>query len=99
MVKRLNCWEYKEGGKEFKILYCANAAAAYDGNIPYIMANCLTQRQFALFNNYLPLFLTLATFFCGCYLDTTNVIKCNAIKYTHNILLLVSTNLVNKGWV
>ena len=34
MVKKLNCWEYRERGKELKVFYYASAAAAYDGNLP-----------------------------------------------------------------
>ena len=41
MVKKLNSWEYKERGKEFKVPYHASAAAARDGNLPYIKATYL----------------------------------------------------------
>ena len=39
MVKKLNYWEYEEGGKEFKVPHYANAAAARDGNLPYHNSN------------------------------------------------------------
>ena len=58
IVEKLNCWEYKERGKEFKVLYYASAAAVYDGNLPYVKATCLMLRQLALNNGYLPLFPT-----------------------------------------
>ena len=41
MVKKLNYWEYKERGKEFKIPYHANTAAVCDGNLLYIKATYL----------------------------------------------------------
>ena len=41
MIKRLDYGKYEEGGKEFKVPYYASAAAAYDGNLPYIKAMCL----------------------------------------------------------
>ena len=41
MVKKLNYWEYGERGKELKIPYYTSAAAARDGNLPYIKATCL----------------------------------------------------------
>ena len=41
MVKKLNCWEYGEKGKELKVPYYASAAAACDGNLPYVKATCL----------------------------------------------------------
>jgi hypothetical protein len=61
MGKRLNCSKYKKRGKEFNVPYYASTTAAYNSNMPYIIANRLIQRQFALYNNHLPLFLTLAT--------------------------------------
>ena len=60
MVEKLNCWEYGGRGKELKVPYYASAAAARDGNVPYIKATCLILRQHALNNSHLPLFLTLA---------------------------------------
>jgi hypothetical protein len=59
MVKRLNCYKYKEGGEELKVPHHASAAAVRDGNMPHVMANRLIQRQFASCNNHLPLFPTL----------------------------------------
>jgi hypothetical protein len=41
LVNKLDCQEYKEGGKELKVFYYASAAAAYNGNLPYITANRL----------------------------------------------------------
>ena len=41
MVNKIDCWEYRERGKELKVLYYASAAAACDGNLPYIKATCL----------------------------------------------------------
>jgi hypothetical protein len=42
LVKRLFFLkEYKEGGKEFKVLYYASTAATYDSNLPYVTANRL----------------------------------------------------------
>ena len=58
MVKKLNCYKYGERGKELKVPYYASAAAARDGNLPYIKATCLTLRQLALNNGHLPLFPT-----------------------------------------
>ena len=34
MVNKIDCWEYRERGKEFKVPYYASAAAAYDSNLP-----------------------------------------------------------------
>ena len=34
MIKKINYWEYGERGKEFKVPYYANAAAARNGNLP-----------------------------------------------------------------
>jgi hypothetical protein len=36
----------KERGEELKVLYHASAAAACDGNLPYIMAICLYSQQY-----------------------------------------------------
>jgi hypothetical protein len=41
MGEKLNYWEYKEGGEELKVPYCVSAAAARDGNMPYVTANRL----------------------------------------------------------
>ena len=41
MVKKINYWEYRERGKEFKVPYHASAAVAYNGNLPHIKATCL----------------------------------------------------------
>ena len=59
MVNKINCWEYRERGKEFKVPYYASAAAARDGNLPYIKATCLMLKQLALNNSHLPLFLII----------------------------------------
>jgi hypothetical protein len=48
MGKRINYLKYKEGGEEFKVPYRASAAAAYNGNMPYIMANCLITKAIYL---------------------------------------------------
>ena len=61
MVKRLNCLEYGERGKDLKVPYHASAAAARDGNMPYMKATCFISRQHALNNSHLPLFPTLVT--------------------------------------
>ena len=49
----------RKKGKKLKIPYHASAAAIRDGNLPYITAICVIWRQLALYNNYLPLFLTI----------------------------------------
>ena len=59
MVDKIDYWEYRERGKEFKVPYYANAVAACDGNLPYIKATCLTLRQLASDNGHLPVFLTI----------------------------------------
>ena len=41
LVNKIDYWEYRERGKEFKILHHANAAAAYNGNLPYIKTTYL----------------------------------------------------------
>ena len=41
MVKKINSQEFRERGKELKVPYHANTAAACDGNLPYIKATCL----------------------------------------------------------
>ena len=61
MVNKINCWEYKERGKELKVSHHASAAAVYDGNLHYIKATCLILKQLALNNSHLPLFPTLVT--------------------------------------
>ena len=61
IVKRLDCLESGERGKELKVPHYASAAAARDGNLPYIKAIRLTLRQLTLNNSYLSLFPTLAT--------------------------------------
>ena len=48
MVKKLDYWEYEEGGEELKVPHYTSAAAVCDGNLP----------QLALNNGHLPLFLT-----------------------------------------
>jgi hypothetical protein len=60
IVKKINCWEYGEGGEEFKVPHHASAVAAYDGNMLYVKATCLMSRQHALNNGHLPLFLTIS---------------------------------------
>ena len=57
MDKKLDCYKYGGRGKELKISHYASAAAARDGNVPYVKATCLTSRQHALNNGHLPLFL------------------------------------------
>ena len=34
MVKKLNYWEYRERGKEFKIPHYTSTIAVRDGNLP-----------------------------------------------------------------
>ena len=41
MVNKLDCLRIKERGKELKVPYHASAAAARDGNLPYVKATCL----------------------------------------------------------
>ena len=41
MVKKIDCWEYKERGKELKIPHYASAMAVCNGNLSYIKATCL----------------------------------------------------------
>ena len=41
MVKKIDCLEFGERGKELKVPYYANAVTACDGNLPYIKATCL----------------------------------------------------------
>ena len=45
MVNKIDCWEYRERGKELKVPHYTNAAAARDGNLPYIMAICPYSQQ------------------------------------------------------
>ena len=59
MVDKINCLRIEERGEELKVPHHASAAAARDGNIPYMKATCLTSRQHALNNGHLPLFPTL----------------------------------------
>jgi hypothetical protein len=44
MGKRLLLLRIQKRGKEFKVLYYASAAAACDGNMPYVTANRLIRR-------------------------------------------------------
>jgi hypothetical protein len=41
IVKKINSWEYEEGGEELKVPYRASTVAVCDGNMPYITANRL----------------------------------------------------------
>ena len=41
MGEKLDCWESGERGKELKVPYHTSAAAARDGNLPYVKAACL----------------------------------------------------------
>ena len=41
MVKKLDCCEFRERGKELKVPHYTSAAVVYDGNLPYIKAACL----------------------------------------------------------
>ena len=41
MVEKLDWNKLKKRGKELKVPYHASAAAACDGNLPYIKATCL----------------------------------------------------------
>ena len=41
MVNKINYWEYRERGKEFKVPHYASAATIRDGNLPHIKATCL----------------------------------------------------------
>ena len=41
MVKKLNCSESGERGKELKVPHYASTVAARDGNLPYIKVTCL----------------------------------------------------------
>ena len=61
LVNKIDWWEYRERGKELKVPHYASAAAACDGNVPYMKATCLTSKQHALNNSHLPLFPTLVT--------------------------------------
>ena len=45
MGKKLNSWESGERGKELKVPHHASTAAVCDGNLPYIIANCLYSQQ------------------------------------------------------
>ena len=40
-IMLIDCYKYEERGEELRVPYYASAAAARDGNLPYIMANCL----------------------------------------------------------
>ena len=42
MGEKLNWSESRERGKELKVPYYTSAAAACDGNLPYIKTACLT---------------------------------------------------------
>jgi hypothetical protein len=48
MGERLNFYKHEEGGKELKVPYRANAVAAYNGNMPYMTANCLIMEAMCL---------------------------------------------------
>jgi len=61
MVVLLIVFVLEERGKELKVPYHASAAAARDGNLPYVTATCYMWRQYALYGDHLPLFLTLVT--------------------------------------
>ena len=39
MVKKLNCWEFGERGKEFKVPHYTSTVAARDGNLPNYNGN------------------------------------------------------------
>ena len=41
MIKKIDCLKSEERGKELKVPYHASAAAACDGNLPYVKAACL----------------------------------------------------------
>ena len=41
MVNKLNLLRIEEKGKELKVPYYTSTTVAYDGNLPYIIANCL----------------------------------------------------------
>ena len=75
MVKKIDCWEYGERGEEFKVPHHASAAAAYDGNVPYIKATCLILRQYALNNSRLPLFPTVIFVYLIIYIELTRNLK------------------------
>jgi hypothetical protein len=45
MVKKLYLLKIEERGEELKVPHHASAAAARDGNLPYIIANCLYSQQ------------------------------------------------------
>ena len=62
MVKKLNCWEFGERGKELKVPHHASAAAVRDGNLP----------QLALNNGHLPLFPTVSLYLDFLYLAKQN---------------------------
>ena len=58
IVKRLDCLESGERGKELKVPHYASAAAARDGNLPYcdgnmppVKATCLRQLPLAFIPN------------------------------------------------
>ena len=41
MVKKLNCYKYRERGKQLKVPHYTNITVVYDGNLPYIKVTCL----------------------------------------------------------
>ena len=41
IVKKINWLRIEERGKELKVPHHINAAAVYNGNLPYIKATCL----------------------------------------------------------
>ena len=93
MVKKAWLLKIEERGKEFKVLYHASAAAVCDGNLPYIKVTCLNLPQIMATCFYSQHW---QFFFCGCYLYTTNIIKCNVIRYIYNTLLPISTDFVSR---
>ena len=46
MGEKLGLLKSRKRGKELKVLYYASAAAACDGNLPYIKAICLYSQYF-----------------------------------------------------
>ena len=95
MVKKLNCLKSRERGKELKVPHHTNTAAARDGNLPYIKATCLNLPQImatCLYSQHQQLF------FCGCHLYTTNAIKRNIIRHTHDTPLPISTDSASRDW-
>ena len=46
LVNKLNCLKIEERGEELKVPYYASTAVVRDGNLPYIMANCLYSQHY-----------------------------------------------------